>query len=102
MKQDSVFKRIAGAEPEFTIDWNGKAIPAVRGETLAACLLVSGIHSLQPEESSEALRGPFCMMGACYACRVLVDGVVCQACMTEVRSGMCVEPLARVRGLDDE
>lgn len=88
--------------PEITIRWRGVAIPAAEGESLAACLLVNGIKSLQPEGSHEPPRGPFCMMGSCYACRVLVDGVVRQACMTEVRVGMCVEPLARVRGLDDD
>ena len=84
------------------IYWSGTEIPAVAGETLVACLLVNGISSLQPEASEEPPRGAFCMMGACYACRVLVDGVVQQACMIEVRPGMRVEPLVRVRGLGND
>lgn len=102
MNRDSVFKRLRELEPEITIRWCGVAIPAAEGETLAACLLVNGVNSLQPEDSQEPPRGPFCMMGSCYACRVLVDGVVRQACMTEVRAGMSVEPLACVRDHDDE
>jgi predicted molibdopterin-dependent oxidoreductase YjgC len=37
-------------------------------------------------------RGPYCMMGVCFDCLVVVDGVGSrQGCMTRVRDGMVVE-----------
>ena len=60
--------------------------------TLAAALLAAGVSTFRRTPASGAPRGPFCMMGACHDCLVLIDGERVQACMTEVRDGLEADP----------
>ena len=60
------------------------------GENLAGALLVAGVMPFRHTPVSGAPRGPFCMMGACYDCLVLIDGMTLQACMLQVAEGMTV------------
>ncbi len=95
MKNALHFKRLSSDDPCLQITWNGKPLDAVAGETVAACLLANSVLAFQGEDLSDPPRGPFCMMGACYTCRVLVNGVEQQACMVEVKQDMhvsCVDP----------
>ena len=73
-----------------SIDFEGRAIPALEGETVAAALTAAGIAALRRARNGEA-RGVFCGMGVCFECLVTVDGRPGQrACMTPVRDGMLV------------
>jgi len=85
--------RIAGitrpAEVEFR--WQGQALRAPVGESLAAALMAEGIRRLG--EGPGSPRAAFCMMGTCQQCLVRVDGKLAQACLVPVRAGMVVEPL---------
>jgi len=85
--------RIAGvqrpAEVEFR--WQGQALRAPVGESLAAALMAAGVRHLG--EGPGAPRAAFCMMGTCQQCLVRVDGKLAQACLVPVRAGMVVEPL---------
>ncbi len=85
--------RIAGiarpAEVEFW--WQGQALRAPVGESLAAALMAEGIRRLG--EGPGSPRAAFCMMGTCQQCVVRVDGKLAQACLVPVRAGMVVEPL---------
>lgn len=60
------------------------------GMSLAAALLLAGVHSFRQTTVSQSDRGPFCMMGACYDCLVEIDGITQQACMTQVSNGLIV------------
>ncbi len=74
------------------IEFEGEAIPAYEGETIAAAVTAAGIRALRRTRRGEA-RGVYCGMGVCFECLVNVDGRGGQrACMTPVRAGM------RVRG----
>jgi predicted molibdopterin-dependent oxidoreductase YjgC len=90
--KDSGFRRLA--EPggaAVTLSFEGAALSARAGETVAAALLAAGLFSNRDTPVSSAPRGPFCMMGACYDCLVEIDGEPNrQACMTEVAEGMQV------------
>ena len=63
------------------------------GMTLTAALVQAGVRAVSVNPVSGAPRGPFCGMGICFECRVIVDGrphvrscqVVCRAGM-EVRT----------------
>ena len=71
------------------IQWEGAAIPARAGESLAAALLAAGVVAFRDTPVSGAARGPLCMMGACFDCLVEVDGAPNrQACMVVVREGL--------------
>ncbi|WP_328804243.1 2Fe-2S iron-sulfur cluster-binding protein [Roseibium aggregatum] len=58
------------------------------GANLAAELLAAGVMPFRHTPVSGAPRAPFCMMGACFDCLVLIDGVTRRACMSEVSEGL--------------
>jgi glycine/D-amino acid oxidase-like deaminating enzyme len=72
------------------ITFDGRPIPALEGETVAAALAAAGERVLR-RTSGGAPRGVFCGMGACFDCLVTIDGRAQQrACMTKVADGMQV------------
>jgi predicted molibdopterin-dependent oxidoreductase YjgC len=77
---------------DLTIWFQGTAIPARTGDSIAVALLAAGITTTRTTPVSSAPRGPYCMMGACFECLAVVDGrASVQTCMTPVREGMRVE-----------
>ena len=93
-----MFTRPDGAAVTFTFD--GQAVQAREGDSIAAALLAAGFTDTRTTPVSGAPRGPFCMMGACFECLAVVDGRSgVQTCMTEVRPGMRVERQRGARGL---
>jgi D-hydroxyproline dehydrogenase subunit gamma len=76
---------------DLTIWFDGQAVPARTGDSVAVALLAVGIATTRTTPVSESPRGPFCMMGACFECLAVVDGrPSVQTCMTPVRDGMQV------------
>ena len=87
-------KTIRPAGRPITIQFDGRPIPALEGETIAAALSAAGIVTFRRTVTG-APRGLHCGMGACFDCVVSVDGRIGQrACMTKVADGMvvCGEP----------
>ena len=90
--------RRTGAPLQFLFD--GQAVAAVEGETIAAALIASGIHAMRETRGGER-RGVYCGMGACQECLVTVDGQASlRACMTRVRQGQVVHS-SSVQGAAD-
>ena len=80
----------AGAA-DLTIRFDGTAVPARAGDSVAVALLAAGVTTTRTTPVSGAPRGPFCMMGACFECLAVVDGRPnVQTCMTPVQDGMQV------------
>ncbi len=88
-----MFKKVTektSATLQFFVD--GKAVDGFEGETVASALM-----RLQPLYSrttpvNGVRRAPYCMMGVCFDCLAIVDGVASvQTCLTPVRAGMRVE-----------
>jgi len=80
----------ARASLRFTFD--GAAVEAREGDSVAAALLAAGVTPCRTTPVSGAPRAPYCMMGVCFDCLVVVDGVGNrQACLVPVRDGMAVE-----------
>ncbi|WP_306119874.1 MULTISPECIES: FAD-dependent oxidoreductase [unclassified Roseitalea] len=66
-------------------DFEGDAVPALPGDTIAAALARKG-HRVQRVARSGEPRGTFCGIGLCHECLVEVDGRSAQrACMTPAR-----------------
>ena len=88
-----MFRRLpdlGGTPVAFTFD--GRAIAARSGDTIAAALLAAGVETCRTTPVSGAPRAPYCMMGVCFECLVVVDGVGNrQGCLIAVRDGMRVE-----------
>jgi predicted molibdopterin-dependent oxidoreductase YjgC len=90
----------AGAT-DLTIWFEGTAVPARLGDSIAVALLAAGVASTRTTPVSGAPRGPFCMMGACFECLAVVDGRPnVQTCMMPVRDGMQVRRQEGSRTLD--
>ena len=69
----------------FTID--GQPAEAGAGESLLAALWNAGRLAVRSSVGGEA-RGPLCGMGACFECRVTIDGEPHRrACLERVREG---------------
>jgi predicted molibdopterin-dependent oxidoreductase YjgC len=75
-----------------TIHFDGRAIPARQGDSVTAALIGAGEFACRTTAVSGVPRAPYCMMGVCFDCLVVVDGVGNQqGCLTPVRDGMRVE-----------
>lgn len=74
----------------MTVD--GATITARTGDSVAAALLAAGFSHCRETPVSGAERAPYCMMGVCFDCLVVVDGVGNrQGCLVTVAEGMRVE-----------
>ena len=74
------------------ITFDGTTIEAREGDTVAAALLAANVASFRTTPVSGAPRAPYCMMGVCFDCLVVIDGVGNrQSCLVPVREGMAVE-----------
>lgn len=80
-----------GAEA-LTIYIDGQPVQAQPDETVAAVMLRQASPVTRTTPVHGAPRAPYCMMGVCFECMAIVDGVAStQTCMTTVRDGMKVE-----------
>lgn len=88
-----MFKRVPGDErAAVTISVDGQTMVARAGDSVAAALLASGRDVRRATAVSGSPRLPYCMMGACFECVVVIDGVASrQGCLVPVRPGMRVE-----------
>ena len=74
----------------LTID--GQPVSAEPGETVAAVLLRQPTVASRKTAVLGSPRAPYCMMGVCFDCLAIVDGVASvQCCLVTVRQGMRVE-----------
>lgn len=74
----------------ISIRFDGRDVPALAGETVAAALSAAGIVAFR-QTPGGAPRGLHCGMGACFDCVVTIDGRIGQrACLAKVADGMQV------------
>ena len=88
-----MFKRLDDNPGFFvTISIEGRPVEVPAGETVAAAVLASGLGHTRTTPLSDAPRAPFCLMGVCYECLMVIDGLPNQrACRVRVRAGMTIE-----------
>ena len=71
---------------------DGKKIPAVKGEPIAAALLAAGIRTFRYTAHKNLPRGIFCGIGRCNDCKMIVNGKAnVRTCVTPVEEGMQVQ-----------
>jgi hypothetical protein len=88
-----MFRRLdeAGAAP-VTVFVEGKAVTVRAGDTAAAAALLAGLGHTRTSPVDGSHRAPYCMIGACFECLLVIDGVASrQGCLVEVREGMRIE-----------
>jgi predicted molibdopterin-dependent oxidoreductase YjgC len=94
--------RLDDGGPQVRLSFEGAALLARPGDSVAAALLAAGERVLRTTPARGTPRGPFCMMGACFDCLVEIDGVSNrQACMVEVAEGMEVRRQQGAAGLPE-
>lgn|GEM_PF-337056 len=70
----------------------GRSVTANEGETVAGVLLRHAPLLTRTTPVQGTQRAPYCMMGVCFDCLAVVDGVSsCQTCLTTVSDGMRIE-----------
>jgi predicted molibdopterin-dependent oxidoreductase YjgC len=79
-----------GDRPSITFTFDGAAVDAKQGDSVAMALWAAGVAGLRKSSREGAARGVLCNMGICYECLVTIDGATARACMTVVREGMAV------------
>jgi D-hydroxyproline dehydrogenase subunit gamma len=95
-----MFRRIDRGAKTLRLEFDGRSLEAVEGDSVAAALLAAGVTSLRDTPVSGAPRAPYCMMGVCFDCLVEIDGVPNrQACLTLVTDGMVVTRQRGARGV---
>lgn len=88
-----MFKRFTDRQTtNVTISVDGTPVTAKATDSVASAMLAAGMQTCRTTAVSGLPRAPYCMMGVCFDCLVVVDGVGSrQGCMTRVRDGMRVE-----------
>ncbi|BBK30812.1 2Fe-2S iron-sulfur cluster protein [Stella humosa] len=88
----------ACATVAVTVD--GQAMRVATHETAASAALLAAMGATRTSPVNGEPRAPFCMMGVCYDCLMVIDGVPSrQACLVPVRDGMRIERQAGARAL---
>jgi hypothetical protein len=73
----------------ITLSFDGRTLPAVAGDSVAAALIRAGISSWRTTRHRARPRGLFCGIGVCYDCLLRIDGSPSQrACLVPAADGM--------------
>ena len=87
-----MFKRLDDKGETLSLKVDGKPVRARAGDTVAGAMLAAGVDHFRTTPVTESPRAPYCLMGVCFDCLVIIDGVGSrQACLIEAREGMAVE-----------
>lgn len=71
---------------------NDQKVQVTQGITVAAMVLTQNMQYTRTTPLSNSQRAPYCMMGVCYDCLMIIDGKANQrACATYVKEGMQIE-----------
>lgn len=77
---------------KVTFYYNGMAIEALKGDTVAGALTSLGIRTFRYSRKRHDPRGLFCGIGHCQDCVMTVNGVPgVKTCQTLIEDGMIVE-----------
>ena len=90
MKTALTMRRLKEPGPLVPVCFAGEKLALANGRNLAAELLAAGVIPFRESAVFGSQCNPYCMMGACFGCLVEIEGVVRQACMTEVTAGMII------------
>ncbi|MFD0330979.1 (2Fe-2S)-binding protein [Streptacidiphilus monticola] len=85
--------RLADAHPGPAVPFrfDGRALTALPGQSVAAALWSAGVVSWRRTRGTGAPRGVLCGIGVCFDCLVTVDGRPNRrACLVPVEPGMDV------------
>lgn len=80
------------AHESVTLTIEGEQTSVPKGMSVSAVLMLHGLEFTRTTPVTQTPRAPYCMMGVCFECLVVVDDVSnVQGCMTIVREGMNIQ-----------
>lgn len=83
-------ERQASTPLAFTFD--GRPMTGRSGDTVATALLANGVVACRETPVSDSPRAPYCLMGVCFECLVVIDGIGNrQGCLVPLAEGMAIE-----------
>ena len=83
--------RVAFMDKSF-FHFEGRKIYFEQGMSIAAASLCYGIKDFRQTQVLRKSRGPFCMMGSCFDCLLIIDGIGNQqGCMRLAEQGIIVK-----------
>ncbi len=88
-----MFKQLPSNQTECVeIILNGQSLQVTKGISVAAVALSQNLSYTRTTPVSGSRRAPFCMMGVCYECLMVINGKANQrACATYVQDGMQID-----------
>ena len=76
----------------IAVEVEGRTVLVPSGASAAAAVLLAGLPSLRDTPVRGSERAPYCMMGVCFECLLVIDGEPSQqGCMVTVREGMRIQ-----------
>ena len=76
----------------------GAPVTVPAGASAAAAVLLTALPAIRTTPVGGAPRLPYCMMGVCFDCLAVIDGVANrQSCMVPAAEGMRIDPQWGVR-----
>ena len=85
----------------IAVEVEGRTVFVPDGASAAAAVLVAGLSSIRDTAVGHNERAPYCMMGVCFDCLVVIDGEPNQqGCMVPVMNGMRIETQRGPRAVD--
>lgn len=82
------------------VDVEGRAVRVPSGSSAAAAALIAGLPSTRTSPATGEPRAPYCMMGVCFECLLVIDDVPSrQGCLVTVRPGMKIRRQEGARSL---
>lgn len=83
-----------------TVEVEGRPLQVPAAATAAAAAMLAGLTSTRNSPVNGEPRAPYCMMGVCFECLLVIDGEPSQqGCMVTVREGMRIRRQEGPRGL---
>lgn len=85
----------------ITVYVEGKPLTVHAHDSAAGAALKAGLGYTRTSPVTGEKRAPYCMMGVCFECLMVIDGIPSrQACMVRVREGMRIERQTTVGGVE--
>jgi hypothetical protein len=96
-----MFRRLdESGGPPITVFVEGKPIVVHAGDTAAAAAMLAGLSHTRTSPVDNSPRAPYCMIGTCFECLLVIDGVASrQGCLVQVREAMRIERQVGPRSL---
>ncbi len=89
MPSPTVFVAASGSIPAVTVTIDGRSVRVPEGASVAAALLAAGLLAARMSPVDGSPRGPYCLMGVCHECLLVVDdGPPVRGCLVAARDGM--------------